>query len=149
MPDDPNLIGYCGIYCGDCHAFSGEISKLARELRKELREKEYDKFAKFISKYPQGKALQKFEECYEALGAMMAFVCEKGCRQGGGSPQCKIRLCCQERNLEGCWQCNKFEKCKNLDVLIPLHKEAHLKNLRAIQKKGKEEFIKGKREWSS
>jgi hypothetical protein len=49
MKQDSNLIGYCGLYCVDCHGFNGRIPDLARDLREELRKSKYDKFAGFIS----------------------------------------------------------------------------------------------------
>ena len=145
--EDTVLISYCGLYCGDCHAYTGTVSRLAKELRKELRKTEYDKFAKYMSKYPSGKDFKYFDECYKVLGAMIGFQCEKGCRLGGGSSSCKIRQCCLEKNIEGCWQCNEFEKCKKLDALTPVHGQAQIKNLRTIQKKGKAELQKGNRLW--
>jgi len=36
---DTTSIAYCGLNCGDCHGFTGEISDLARDLRKALRDK--------------------------------------------------------------------------------------------------------------
>jgi len=32
-----NLIGYCGLYCGDCFNYKGEIADLSRDLRKKLK----------------------------------------------------------------------------------------------------------------
>ena len=43
MPKNKNLIAYCGLYCGDCLFYKGEIADLARmtenrfeEIKKEL-----------------------------------------------------------------------------------------------------------------
>ncbi len=147
--NDPNLIAYCGLYCPDCYAYKGKISDMAITLRKEFRRTDYEKFAKFISQYSEGKDLKHFGECYTVLGAVAAFRCDKGCRGGGGSESCQIRQCCIRKGLEGCWKCSEFEKCKKLDIHKPLHGDAHRKNLRTIQKKGKTEFIKGNRLWTT
>ncbi len=144
--DEP-LISYCGLYCGDCHAFKGKISDLAIELRKELRRTQYDKFANAISKHSLGKELKHFDECYNALGAMIRFRCMQGCRAGGGTINCKIKQCCTETGLQGCWECKEMEKCTKLDVLKPSHGKANIKNLKNLRKKGKAEFLKGNREW--
>lgn len=149
MKPDSNLIGYCGLYCGDCHGFNGRIPDLARDLRKELRKAKYDKFAGVISESGFGKDFKNYEECYKVLGAMVKFRCRKGCRNGGGSPFCKIRKCSQQKGLEGCWLCEKFESCKELDFLVPVHGDAHKKNLRNIKIKGKDAFVEGKRLWYS
>jgi hypothetical protein len=144
---DENLLAYCGLFCGDCHGFSGKIPDLARDLRKELRKIRYEKFAKFISTYSFGKDFKNYDECYKVLGAMVKFRCRRGCRSGGGSPFCKIRKCAQKKGFEGCWLCSEFENCEKLDFLNPVHGDAHKKNLRKIKRLGKEEFVIGKRLW--
>ena len=80
---------------------------------------------------------------------MVKFRCRKGCKNGGGSPFCKIRKCAQKKDLDGCWECADFESCKKLDFLRSVHGDAHIKNLRRIRKKGNEEFVKGKKQWYS
>jgi hypothetical protein len=147
MTDKEELLAYCGLYCGDCHSFQGKIPDLARELRKELRAAKYDKFAALISQSPFGGPFARYSECYETLGLMMKFRCEKGCRKGGGPPFCEIRTCCQKKEIAGCWECDEFESCKKLEFLIPVHGEAHLKNLRLLKKKGINEILFGKRYW--
>ena len=145
--DNVGLIGYCGIYCGSCHAHIGKIPNLAKDLRTELRKTKYAKFAKALSTYPMGNDFEYFEESYRVLGTMMRFRCQKGCRAGGGSKDCQIRHCCQRKEIDGCWECPEFEECGKLDVLFPVHGDAHLKNLRKIKRKGQEEFVKGKKSW--
>jgi len=149
VAQDDSLIAYCGLYCGDCHGFSGKIPDLARDLRKELRKMRYDKFAEFLSTFSFAKDFRNYEECYKVLGAMVKFRCRKGCRDGGGSPFCKIRKCAQKKGIEGCWLCEMFESCEKLDFLIPVHGDAHIKNLRAIKRKGRAAFLQGKRLWYS
>jgi len=145
--EDTKLIAYCGLYCNDCHAYNGRIPDLARDLRKELREAKYDKFAGFMSTIPFGKDFESYEKCYKVLGAMVKFRCRRGCRNGGGDPRCKIRICVQRKKIDGCWECNDFKDCKKLDFLRHVHGDAHIKNLRKIKKNGKKEFTKGKTLW--
>ena len=78
---DTNLIAFCGLYCGDCQGYAGEIPDLARDLRKELIEIHYDKFASFISTYSFGKDFKNYDECYKVLGAMVKFrrIYERKC----------------------------------------------------------------------
>jgi len=140
-------IAYCGLCCLDCHGFQQKIPDLARDLRKELRKTKYKKFADFISQDKFGKAFRDYDKCYEVLGAMVKFRCKNGCKNGGGNPFCKIRKCCRKKGIEGCWECDLFETCEKLDFLKPVHDEGHIKNLRKIKRKGKEEFLKGKRNW--
>ncbi len=147
MEKTEKLVSYCGLYCGDCHGFNGKIPDLARDLRKELRKADYDKFASFISQSSFGKGFKNYDACYQVLGAMVKFRCRKGCRNGGGSPFCKIRKCAQEKGFDGCWLCGKFEQCEKLSFLIPVHGNAHLQNLRTIKKHGAKSFIENKRLW--
>ena len=147
MPEKESLVAYCGLCCLDCHGFTGKIPDLARDLRKELRAYKYDKFAHALSNQSFGKAFKGYNTCYEVLGAMVKFRCKKGCKNGGGPPFCKIRACCQKKGFNGCWECNEFETCNKLDFLKTVHNDAHIKNLKTIKKKGKTEFIKGKRNW--
>jgi len=145
--ESTDLIAYCGLYCRDCHGYQQKIPDLARDLRKELRQTKYKKFADCLSKENFGKTFKDYDTCYEVLGAMVRFRCHKGCRNGGGPPFCKMRKCAQKKGYEGCWECDEFETCKKLDFLKEVHDDGHLKNLRRLKKNGKEEFIKGKRDW--
>jgi hypothetical protein len=142
-----SVVTYCGLCCLDCHGHSGKIPDLARELRKELRKAHYEKFAETISGYPFASAFKNYRECYELLGMMMKFRCKAGCRGGGGPPFCKVRKCCESREIAGCWECNRFEVCDTLDFLSGTHGDAHRKNLEILKRKGIEGFMLGKRNW--
>lgn len=139
------LIAYCGLYCGDCFAYKGKIADLARDLRKELRHEKFDIIVKGIP----FKAFKNYKECYDVLGALVRLRCKNICRGGGGNPFCKIRKCCQKKNIDGCWECNEFETCKKLDFLKANHGNAHIKNLRKLTKKGIQDFLEGKKDWYS
>jgi len=145
--DETKLVAYCGLYCGQCHGYTGRIPDLARDLRKELRTMRYDKFASFISTLPFGKDFKNYDECYKVLGSMVKFRCRKGCREGGGSPYCKIRKCVEKKELDGCWECDEFSTCETFQFLEEVRGDAHLKNMRKIKKKGKQTFIDGKPLW--
>jgi len=145
VDEKEELIAYCGLYCGDCFGYKGNIADMARDLRKELRQEKFDIVVKGIP----FKEFDKYKECYEVLGAMVRLRCNKACRGGGGNPFCKIRKCCQKLDIEGCWLCDDFEDCKKLDSLIINHGDAHIKNLRILAKKGTDQFLKGKKHWYS
>ena len=118
---------------------------MARDLRKELRQARFDKLAEGIP----FKEFRQYKECYEVLGAMVKLRCKSACNGGGGNPFCKIRKCCQKKEIEGCWECDEFKACEKLDFLKVNHGDAHIKNLRIIKKKGIDEFLKGKKYWYS
>lgn len=147
MKEDKNLIAYCGLYCGDCYMYQGKIADLARDLRKELRQVKFEKSAELLSKLSFFKTLKNYRQCYDVLGTLVRFRCKRTCRDGGGPPFCKMRICCQKKGIKGCWKCVEFETCKKLDFLKPVHGDAHLKNLRILKKQGTKEFLKGKKYW--
>jgi hypothetical protein len=45
MAKKADLIGYCGLYCGDCSGYTQTVADLSRDLRKELRRNRFDKMA--------------------------------------------------------------------------------------------------------
>ena len=143
MDKDKALIAYCGLYCGDCFNYKGEIADLARDLRKKLREARFDKVSQGLSKY--FKDFNNYEQCYQVLGAMVRLRCKRTCRNGGGNPSCKARICCQKKDISGCWECDEFEICSKLDFLKPIHGDANLKNLRKLKNQGVDGFLGGTR----
>ncbi len=142
-----DLIAYCGLYCGECFNYTGTIADLARDLRKELRDYRFEKTADALSKISFFKEFEDYETCYKVLGAMVKLRCRKSCRDGGGNPYCKIRSCCVKKGYEGCWECDDFLTCEKLVFLKANHGDAHRQNMKIIKKKGKGEFLKGKKHW--
>ena len=67
--------------------------------------------------------------------------CEKLCKEGGGSTDCKIRICCQKKNLEGCWECEEFEDCYNLAQLKLINGEVNINNIKKIRAEGIDKSI--------
>ena len=149
MSDQEKLIAYCGLFCGECFSYQVKIADFARDLRKELRQVRFDKISESLSAISFFKVFKEYPECYEVLGAMVKLRCRNACRDGGGNPSCAIRECCQKKEIEGCWQCDEFECCRKMDFLKMNHGDAHLKNLRILKKKGKNEFLKGNKYWYS
>jgi len=147
MAKKEDLIGYCGLYCGDCVGFTQTVANLAADLRKELRHHRFDLMADMLATIPFFKEFKDYEKCYNLLGTMMKMRCKKVCKGNGGPPNCKIRNCARKKSLDGCWQCDDFSTCEKLEMLEPHHGKAHLKNLRKLNRYGPAAFIKGKRYW--
>jgi hypothetical protein len=147
MTESEELIAYCGLYCGDCFGYQGKIADLARDLRKELRTCKFDKTAETLSELSFFSYFKDYPQCYEVLGGLAKLRCKPGCRKGGGNPTCKIRLCCQKKELTGCWECGDFEDCAKLEALQKNHGVAHIKNLRRLKRLGIPAFLKNKRDW--
>ncbi len=140
-------IAYCGLYCAECPNHTGVIADLARDLRKELRTYRFDKTAEILSEFSFFRDFEKYPDCYTVLGAMVKMRCGRSCRNSGANPSCKIRLCAQKRELDGCWECAEFPSCDKLDFLKTNHGVAHIKNLRKIKLKGIDEFLAGDKLW--
>lgn len=138
------LTAYCGLYCGDCSFYKGTIPDLARDLRKELRSVRFDKAAEVIP----FEEFKNYHEAYQVLGAMVKLRC-RGCKTGGRSKFCDIAKCAIKRGYAGCWECDEFTDCRRMDFLIPVHGEAHVKNLKKIKKVGVDRWVEGGPAWYS
>ena len=141
MEEEKDLIAYCGLYCGDCFGYKGKIADLARDLRKELRQTKFSRIAQTMSETPFFAVYKDYPQCYEVLGAMVKFRCKRTCRGGGGPPVCKIRSCCQKKGIDGCWQCDEFEKCQKFESFRTIHGDSPRQNLRAIRKFGLDKWV--------
>ena len=123
------LIAYCGLDCSRCFGYKKTISEAAKELRRTMRKermKEAWAGMPFLGDYASFK---------KSLDALAGLGC-RGCREGGGNPWCKIRTRCRKRGYESCAQCDEFQQCEKLTILVPYHKDEHLKNLRRLKKVG-------------
>ena len=70
MIEEIELIGYCGLYCGDCIRYHSKASDLARELLSELQKTEFGKYAAIKSSSATNqldsvKTLEHYGECCE------------------------------------------------------------------------------------
>jgi hypothetical protein len=138
-----SLISYCGLYCGDCFIRVGKIADSAKQLSNELKKYKFEKYATGLSKVmKEFKPLYNYEKFYKTLRSLDGLRCEKTCRQNGGTTSCRIRECCINKGIDGCWLCDKFEHCKKLAWLEPVSGDANLKNLRKIKKEGIQKFLK-------
>lgn len=134
------LTAYCGLYCGDCIRYRSKAADLARDLRRELQNVGFDKYAEVKSLFV--KELLHYGECCRVLEAISELQCNTGCRYGGCPTfSHKIVECCQTRGLEGCWECDEFEKCKEFEFLEPFHGDTPLRNLRKIKELGLDKWV--------
>ncbi len=147
MKEASKMIAYCGLFCQECPSYTGKIADLARDLRKELRTYRYDKMSELLSTFSFFQEFKNYPECYQVLGGLVKMRCKHGCKSGGGPPFCKIRKCCEKKGIAGCWECDEFKTCDKLDFLKISHGDAHLKNLRIMNKHGVDHFLNGKKYW--
>jgi hypothetical protein len=137
------FVTFCGLHCTDCYACTGRIALLAKELRSLLQQ--YNFAA--VSEVVPFDGLQHYAQADAFLEALTFMRCEKACRDGGGNPACEIRACCEGKSFAGCWECGKMEECELLKVLVPIHRDANIKNLRNIKKEGIDKWVKSKQRY--
>ena len=139
------MLAYCGLYCGDCAGYLGEIAHTAKNLMKVLEKFKFDRTAKCLF----SEELRDYDKFCEMLGFMTSLKCEQICREREDSgTSCKIRKCCRERGFYACYECDDFEICEKLKSLEGLHGDSCVKNLKAIKEMGLEAWvIRGKRLW--
>ncbi|MDD5067193.1 MAG: DUF3795 domain-containing protein [bacterium] len=142
------LISYCGLYCGECFIKENRMADLSVELRKYLDKVNFKKYTNSLSKMiPEMRLLRHYGLFYKVLCALDGMRCPAHCRANAGTSMCKVRKCCRDKELKGCWECAVFETCKTLAWLKPVNKDANLKNLRIIKRKGAQTFLKEKKYW--
>jgi len=142
-----NLVGHCGLYCGDCPGHNQRIADLARDLRRELRRASFAKTAELFSTMPGFGMFRDYDQAYAVLGGMMKLRCKAPCRTRTGPNLCAPRKCCAKHGYEGCWECDRFEDCDKLKQWEPSHGDAHIRNLRFIRRHGLAAFVGGRRHW--
>jgi hypothetical protein len=120
--DEQSLVAYCGLYCPKCYKMV--VSEAAKLLEEALE-----------NTHICGSVHDPSKQFKKELKILAGLRCPKLCKAGGGKPDCKIRVCCLSKNLEGCWECKDFENCKNL-------KKQFVENLRKIKNRGLSDFIR-------
>jgi len=94
------LVGYCGLYCGLC-SNRARIPKRAKSLKETLHNEGMDSWYKYI---PSMK--ENFPVFWKFLGQLTKMDCT--CRTGGGPPDCQIRICAKEKEVDTCPLCNEY-----------------------------------------
>ena len=91
------IVSKCGYRCDLCPAHE---SNLKSEADKKIM---CDAWAKYLGSKAQPEEITSCE----------------GCQKGGGEPDCAVRKCSEERNLENCAHCDDFD-CEKLKQKMDL-----------------------------
>ena len=147
MKVNKELFAYCGLYCGDCAGYSGEIANAAIKLNEKLNKYKFEYTAKNLFT----EKLKEYDKFLEMLRFITELKCEKICREREDDEHsCKVRKCCRDKGFFACYECEIYEKC---DILRTKNKkelygDSYLKNFQNIREMGLENWIKhGKRHW--
>ncbi|MEJ2250415.1 MAG: DUF3795 domain-containing protein [Candidatus Lokiarchaeota archaeon] len=111
--DEEKLVAYCGLYCGSC-GWRFRFPILADALHEALEPMK----DLFIDSMEQDKEKESFETFWEYLSDLGNIQSKSFCKEGleCGNPECKIRLCAREKNIEVCIFCDEYP-CQNFKDL--------------------------------
>ena len=129
--------GPCGILCGSCPLGSGAAADSAGLTRKHITDCQIPMWSPFV---PGGEAID-WASVDKALDWMTTYARCAGCRNGGGLPDCAIRICARERGYELCSSCADLEGCNRFDWLGEHGQEAKEK-LKESRGQSREEYIR-------
>ncbi len=145
MKTSTDLLACCGLYCGDCGGYSGEIAEKAKALIKTIKKFKFELTVKNMFT----EQIKDYDEFFKNLEFVSGLKCPQTCRERKiGSTDCKIRECCFGKGFFACYECKIFETCEKLEVMKELYKDSCIQNLQAIKEMGLENWIEnGKRLW--
>lgn len=105
-------VAYCGIFCKHCSNIA-RIPRQAKELYDTLKREGYEYFGPAIS--------GEFNDFWSYLKSLTTLDEDcPACRGGCGDPQCKIRICAQEKDKEVCVYCDEYP-CSHFDRLASVY----------------------------
>lgn len=133
--------GPCGIVCASCPLGSGMVASVAAQTKKNIAECQIPMWAPFV---PGGEAVD-WAMVDLGLGWMEKNARCAGCRNGGGPPDCSIRICARERGYEFCSLCEELEECMKFEWLKE-HGVALKRTLMENRGLSREEYIKKMRD---
>jgi hypothetical protein len=129
--------GPCGIVCASCPLGNGTVAERASQTRKHIGECQIPTWSQFIS----GGEIIDWTAVDRGLEWMEKNACCAGCANGGGPPDCTIRICARERGYELCSYCSDLDGCNKFEWLKE-HGKALKKTLKENQGLAREEYIK-------
>ncbi|MBD3172927.1 DUF3795 domain-containing protein [Candidatus Bathyarchaeota archaeon] len=98
-----NKLGRCGIYCGQCRAFSSEIAELATQLKKYV--------VRDFTWLKENEDSFDYDNFLKGLGWFMDSICP-GCR-GSEETWCDVKKCSKilDDLVYNCLLCEEFSEC--------------------------------------
>lgn len=114
--DKLKYVTYCGLHCKLC-ANLARIPPQASVLKNTMSREGYEFFGEHC--------ISNFREFWAVLSRLADPETCLGCRGGCGNPDCKIRVCAQEKGIDFCSLCKDYpcdyikELAKHYPTLIP------------------------------
>lgn len=127
-----NKLGRCGVYCGQCRAYTAEVVNAAKQFKRWV-EQDYS-------------WLKEAEESFDYenfLKGMEWFINAKcpGCRNSAES-WCDVKKCEKIQNnvIDNCLLCEEFSECSHTEY--QRHRYSYLLNhIEYIKKNGLEKYL--------
>ncbi len=141
--DQLEPLSFCGLHCGTCYLRNGHVAEHATALLAELKAMRFEAWGPAQGELNRKEfgAFRHAQHALDVLAAWNGMRCERACRQGGGSADCKIRECCKASQRAGCWECVRVETCETLAALNPVNGRLHMDNIRRIKRIGVAAFL--------
>jgi hypothetical protein len=108
-------ISYCGLWCGSCVVGNGTLKELTTR---------YEHIVKGYGVAAWGAKDFDGKEFLNGLVSIRELRTCRGCLNGDGNLECKIRPCAMNRKIPGCNECNESNTCKHQDDLQNVRKGA-------------------------
>ncbi len=89
---------YCGLYCENCDV-KVKVEPASKVLYEEMQKLGFEEIMSF---FPDGEKFWSFLKSMVTEGICIS------CKAGSGNPNCKIRLCAKEKNIEMCALCENY-----------------------------------------
>jgi hypothetical protein len=132
-----NQAGPCGIVCASCPLGSGAVAESAGLTKKNIVDCQIPMWSPFV---PGGEVID-WAAVDKGLDWMEKYAVCAGCGNGGGPPDCTIRICARERGLELCNSCQDLDSCTKFEWLKE-HGSELKRKLQENRGLSKEEYIK-------
>lgn len=111
--DVENQVGPCGITCGTCLLGNGSVASSVKTTLDYIKMFGIKEWAPLV---PEGGNLN-WEETERTLNWMIKYAYCAGCEEGGGPPDCAIRLCAYEKGYDLCNTCSELDECSRFSWL--------------------------------
>jgi hypothetical protein len=88
------------------------------------------------------KSFERFSTFLEVLDGLINLQCKTTCREAGGcsiggvTHKCEALKCINEKDLQGCWECEDFVSCEKLSFLKRNYGDTIDGNLEVIRNNG-------------
>ena len=121
---------YCGLYCGNC-AVKAKVESAAKVLHEEMKKAGFEDIIYFI---PDGEGFWRFLKSVSEEGACVS------CQEGSGNPDCMVRTCAKEKNVDMCALCEEYP-CEKFNEFFTVYQTLKDDN-NILREKGMDEWAK-------